>query len=201
MPKIINKEEKTAEISEAALKVFRERGFSRTRMEDIANAAGIGKGTIYEYFKNKVDILHYVVDQFFNAFSQELINVVAREIKPAEKLMSFINFSLSNITEWEDHCAIYIEYFSSIRNEEEKFLLSSQYEGMKEIIINLIGECQASGDIDRSFDPEVVAELLVSIYDGLIVHRMLEGKKIEMELLRKTSMMVIERGLFNSKSK
>ena len=201
MPKIIDKEKKTAEISEAALKVFRERGFSRTRMEDIANAAGIGKGTIYEYFKNKVDILHFVVDQFFNAFSQGLINVVASEKKPVEKLLSLITFSLNNITEWEDHCAIYIEYFSSVRNDKKSFSLSSLYEAMKEIIINLINECQTSGDIDRSFDPEVVAELLVSIYDGLIVHRLLEGRKMEIDLLQKTLVMVIERGLFNFNSK
>ena len=70
---------------------------------------------------------------------------------------------------------------------------------MKKIIIDLISECQKSGDIDISFDPEVSAELLVSIYDGLIVHRLLEGRKMELELLRNTAMMVIERGLFNRK--
>jgi AcrR family transcriptional regulator len=199
MPKIIDKEKKTAEISEAALKVFGERGFSKTRMEDIAKEAGIGKGTLYEYFRDKVDILNYVVNQFFDAFLKGIIDVVKTETKPAEKLLSLIDFALQNVAEWEDHCAIYIEHFSSVREDEERFLLSGQYEAMKKIIIDLISECQKLGDIDLSFDPEVSAELLASIYDGLIVHRLLEGRKMEIEPLRKTLMMIIEGGLFRGK--
>lgn len=199
MPKIIDRGKKTADISEAALKVFGDRGFSRTRMEDIAKEAGIGKGTIYEYFRDKVDILNYVVNQFFDAFLKGIIDVVETETKPAEKLLSLIDFALQNVAEWEDHCATYIEYFSSVREDEGRFSLSGQYETMKKVIIDLVSECQKSGDIDGSFNPEAVAELLVSIYDGLIVHRLLEGRNMELELLRNTAMMVIKGGLFNRK--
>ncbi len=197
MPKIVDKEEKTAGISEAALRVFKERGFSRTRMEDIAREAEIGKGTLYEYFRDKVDILRYVVEKFFNAFSRGMMDAVAAETKPAEKLLSLIDFALKNVAEWEDQCALYIEHFSSVRDDEYRFLMSEQYKAVKEIITDLVSECRKSGDIDESFDPKVVAELLVSIYDGLIVHRLLEGRNLELELLRKTSMMIIEGGLLN----
>jgi AcrR family transcriptional regulator len=199
MPKIIDRGKKTADISEAALKVFGDRGFSRTRMEDIAKEAGIGKGTIYEYFRDKVDILNYVVNQFFDAFLKGIIDVVETETKPAEKLLSLIDFALQNVAEWEDHCATYIEYFSSVREDEGRFSLSGQYETMKKVIIDLVSECQKSGDIDGSYNPEAVAELLVSIYDGLIVHRLLEGRNMELELLRNTAILVIEGGLFNRK--
>jgi AcrR family transcriptional regulator len=45
------------EILAAALRVFAKRGYNATRLEDIAAAAGVTKGTIYYYFKNKDALL------------------------------------------------------------------------------------------------------------------------------------------------
>lgn len=43
-------------IVDAAIKLFSEKGFEQTSMEELARAAGIGKATIYGYFKTKNDI-------------------------------------------------------------------------------------------------------------------------------------------------
>ncbi|MBI1261220.1 MAG: TetR family transcriptional regulator [Rhizobiales bacterium] len=51
------KEERPAEIMEAALTLFSEKGFAATRLEDVAEAAGVSKATIYLYFDSKIDLL------------------------------------------------------------------------------------------------------------------------------------------------
>ncbi len=51
-----------AEILEAAAKVFAEKGFHRTTTKDIAEAADIAEGTIYNYFENKDDLLISLID-------------------------------------------------------------------------------------------------------------------------------------------
>lgn len=50
-------EDRPREILAAALRVFAERGYNATRLDDIAAAAGVTKGTIYYYFKNKDALL------------------------------------------------------------------------------------------------------------------------------------------------
>lgn len=50
-----------AEILEAALAAFAERGFAATRLEDVAERAGVTKGTLYLYFRNKEDLFKAVV--------------------------------------------------------------------------------------------------------------------------------------------
>ncbi|HEY3286169.1 MAG TPA: helix-turn-helix domain-containing protein [Gemmatimonadaceae bacterium] len=50
-------EDRPREILAAALRVFAERGYHATRLEDIAAAAGVTKGTIYYYFKSKDALL------------------------------------------------------------------------------------------------------------------------------------------------
>ena len=57
------KDARPAEIVEAALALFAERGFAATKLEDVAARAGIGKGTLYLYFSNKEELFRAVVRQ------------------------------------------------------------------------------------------------------------------------------------------
>lgn len=57
------KDARPAEIVEAALDAFAERGFAATRLEDVAERAGISKGTLYLYFANKEELFKAVIQQ------------------------------------------------------------------------------------------------------------------------------------------
>ena len=62
MPKIVNKEERRKEIALSCKKLFIEKGINALTIAEVAKTAGIGKGTIYEYFENKDDIIFTIVD-------------------------------------------------------------------------------------------------------------------------------------------
>lgn len=51
------REQKRAELTEAALRVFYRDGFTRAKIDDIAAEAGMGKGTVYLYADSKVNLL------------------------------------------------------------------------------------------------------------------------------------------------
>ena len=55
------KDARPAELLEAALDVFFEKGFAAARLEDIAARAGVSKGTIYLYFESKDDVFEALV--------------------------------------------------------------------------------------------------------------------------------------------
>jgi len=55
------KEDRPAEITAAALKVFAERGFAAARLEDVAAQAGVSKATIYLYFDSKAELFKAVL--------------------------------------------------------------------------------------------------------------------------------------------
>ena len=63
MPRARRKDERPGEIIAAALASFAERGYAATKLEDVAAAAGISKGTIYLYFPTKEDLFRAVVRQ------------------------------------------------------------------------------------------------------------------------------------------
>ncbi len=51
------------EIAEAAFALFLEKGFARTRVDDVAAKAGVSKGTVYLYFENKEALFNAAIDQ------------------------------------------------------------------------------------------------------------------------------------------
>ncbi len=72
------KDARPAEIVEAALDAFAERGFAATRLEDVAARAGISKGTLYLYFENKEELFKAVIQQSL------LPNLAAAEARIAQ---------------------------------------------------------------------------------------------------------------------
>ncbi|MFP4458150.1 MAG: TetR/AcrR family transcriptional regulator [Candidatus Zixiibacteriota bacterium] len=74
-PKNVNKEEKRKQIYEAAISLFSQKGVWNTTISQIAKKAGVGKGTIYEYFRSKEDILmaalEFVITRVFELFQEE----------------------------------------------------------------------------------------------------------------------------------
>jgi AcrR family transcriptional regulator len=60
-PRRRRKEARPAELLEAALEVFCEKGFAAARMDDVAARAGVAKGTLYLYFPSKEDIFKALV--------------------------------------------------------------------------------------------------------------------------------------------
>lgn len=56
------KEARPAEISAAALELFVEKGFTATRLDDVAERAGVSKGTVYLYFENKEALFKAAVE-------------------------------------------------------------------------------------------------------------------------------------------
>ncbi len=105
MPKGIplNEEELThrrGEILDAAMKVITKKGFNETSMREIAEAAGVGKSTLYDYFSSKDEILiAYVVDEVghMTAVAEEII---AEELSASEKfrriLRRHLDYMLAN---------------------------------------------------------------------------------------------------------
>jgi AcrR family transcriptional regulator len=65
-------EKKRKLIAETAARLFATRPFHKVKLDDVAAEAGVGKGTLYVYFKSKEDLYFWLI---FDAFSQMVENV------------------------------------------------------------------------------------------------------------------------------
>ena len=78
------KDVRAQEILNAAIELFVERGFSSTRLDDVAAKAGVSKGTVYLYYKNKDDLLSAVVKTTFS----DRINEIKARLKSHKGTMA-----------------------------------------------------------------------------------------------------------------
>jgi AcrR family transcriptional regulator len=65
-------DERPEELALSALRLFTERGYYSTTIDDIAEAAGVTKGAVYHHFDSKEELLIAAVENFFNSAIQRM---------------------------------------------------------------------------------------------------------------------------------
>ena len=91
------KEDRPAEITQAALAAFAENGYAATRVEEVAKRAGVSKGLLYLYFKTKEDLFKAVIRSFLSPRIDALIDNIEQSELSAEEFMRgpFLTFATS----------------------------------------------------------------------------------------------------------
>ena len=174
MPRIIDKKAKKAEILHAAMQVFAEKGVGRTKMADIAVAAGIGKGTIYEYFRSKEEIFA----EAFRLVSEQtlqLMNQALHQSTDAEtKLYRLLDISLVEFMEHGEHfIEIMMDFWAEgVRKHDHTMMqmvnLKSLYEGYRQAVARVLEQGIQEGQF-RPMDVQLNASLLIAALDGLML--------------------------------
>jgi len=108
MAKIVNKQEKRKEIALNCKELFLEKGMKVTVLA-LAQSAHVGKGTIYEYFKNKEDIIFEILNLLIEEFNKEFFVRLNSVNTAFEKLLIFAEFFYRD---YKDLQKIYKEFLS-----------------------------------------------------------------------------------------
>ena len=105
------------EILAAATRVFGEKGFEATKMEEIALAAGVAKGTLYLYFESKDEIYVTTVERALGQLAAVTAEHVGRESTVAGKLAAFVRV---RIAFWDEQQTLYRVILNSSRDGEHR---------------------------------------------------------------------------------
>ena len=84
---------KRFEILNSAIKLFAENGYEKTKLEDIAELAEFGKGTIYNYFETKEDIYLEIIDRVTENYTEKLIEMDSK----SKTLLEFVSQITDNL--------------------------------------------------------------------------------------------------------
>ena len=141
-------------------------------------------------------MLRFVFDQYFAAFMTGAADAVGAAHSPGAQLFALIEFALNHISEWRDHCAVYIDYFSAAREgDERRVSLDTIYESSAAMLRQLIAAAQASGELKAQHDPAVLAELLLSVFDGVVLHGVLASSSCPAEAIPQAALRLVVDGL------
>lgn len=171
-PKIIDKEEKRKQILEAALRVFAKLGLSNAKMIHIAEAAGIGKGTIYEYFNSKEELFQAAFQAFIGQAMEHLGQNMNSVEEPEEKLRTYFlawaDLLNSDLIEFMD---IILDMWAEglrLNDNINAFGLKEMYHEYRVQISAILEEGIQKG-IFKHVNPTITASLIIGTLDGLMI--------------------------------
>jgi len=108
---VVDKKEKRRLIALSCKGLLLEHGIKNLTVSQIAKVAGIGKGTIYEYFTNKDEIVFEIITLFIDQFQEDLAKVVVDDtLTSREKLEYFMLLVFSK--NYNKELIIYQEFLS-----------------------------------------------------------------------------------------
>jgi AcrR family transcriptional regulator len=164
-------EERPRELLEAALAVFSQRGYRNTRLDDVAEAAGVTKGAIYHYFDTKEELLLSVIDHYqalaFGRAEEVLAN---RELSASERIEQVVK-KIFQPTEQPKRLllALLIRGIAhEVPHVHERWLRDGPIR-LWALVARLVEEGKRSGEFRADADADVAARVLVS---GLVLQRL-----------------------------
>jgi len=92
------KEERPSEIMAAGLKIFAEKGFAATKLEEVAEAAGVSKATIYLYFDSKTDLFTAIARDIATPRLDGIEKLLDAYEGSSADLLDFVMAKLKDIT-------------------------------------------------------------------------------------------------------
>lgn len=196
-PKIVDKEEKKRAIALAAIQVFGEKGFDRARMDDIAKTAGVGKGTLYEYFKDKEEVLEHS----FQTMMSDVWGDIGFESDPEASIFDALHdvtFGVAKLL--EDMGSLYrffLEYMLHLsRSEKPADFLAQVLEEFRSVAIGLLEQGKVTGEIRADLDSANVAAAYAAWFDGIIFHWVAAPEMVDLQATTKAFWDMIAFGMF-----
>ena len=199
-PKVVDREKKKREILMAAMRVYAEKGARNARVADVARAAGVGKGTIYEYFRSRDEILIDAFHLVVGDMEREFVGVLQTSDDPETKLKRITKASFDALLQFPpDMVEIYLDFWAEgIRQGNAAgrlgINLKVMYEQFRTIVQTILDDGVAAG-VFRQMNSRLVASTLMGIIDGLQLQFIIDRKAFDQSRIAQETIDLLLDGL------
>lgn len=164
------KDNVTKLILNATEELLKTKSLSDISLAEIANHAGIAKGTLYYHYKNKEEILFALMDQYLEEQWNNLLDWTSDRSKDTS-LPRLLKYILERDTSTAD-MRFHFFYEAISGNEVIRARLLERYHNFANLIAEKIRERT------DSIDADYLAWITLILSDGLLMHKMLQNPEI-----------------------
>ncbi len=154
----------------SSMHLFLEKGFQETKMEEIAAAAGMGKSTLYDYFKTKDDILLSVVEDGIFDLTEQARQIASQDLPAAEKIHRVMHAHLEYLLE---NRAFYERMIYEVQRlgPESQRRIQVQRHAYQDLLCSLVEAATREGAF-RPVNPLLAARTILAILSpAVFTHR------------------------------
>ena len=166
------------EIFHQVVNVFLKKGFQETSMREIAEAAGLGKSTLYDYFKTKDEILVYFFEDQLNDLTAEAQKIAVQNTPADIRLRQIMGSYIENF-QANKNLFLKLSFESQRLNAESQKQILQKRHAYQDMIRALIEEGVREG-VFRRVNSLLAARLLVSAISPVVFGSRFTGTPNEM---------------------
>ena len=203
-PIIVDKELKRQHIMGSALNVFLRKGYRETKIKDIAEEAGIGKGTLYEYFDSKEDLGVQLYEWINIIEESQRKSELSMIDDPLERLRAYVlDIIDAHIRFSTFHDFVFGLWADVNRKKVEKGESDELDEALHASMSSLRSVLRYGVEkgLIRVEDIETTAILLFSAIDGICIHKGIGLKDLAPEELSWRTMDLLMSGIATDEGK
>ncbi len=152
-------------IIDAAIQVFSTKGYYNARMEEIASIAGVGKGTIYEYFSSKLQLFQEMLEESVKVYFGE-IKFLEKEDLPFEEKLSLLLAGHIQFCKEHKELTRIVFWDTEIIDEELKEWSNKMRREKEEYMSDIIESSIAKGDI-KPINPRLLTLMIGGMLGSL----------------------------------
>jgi AcrR family transcriptional regulator len=185
---------RSAEILEAAAKVFAERGFANTQVQEIADRLGIGNGTVYRYFPTKDKLFIATVEKGLHELSEAMDRVLATPFDPIRQLELAILEYLRFFHRRPEMAELFIQERAAFPQNPRALYFTFEHEEERCKHAAYFDRLIATGKV-RAIPMERLFAVLGDLLYGAVLTNLLADRRVEPDALAADILDVILHGL------
>ncbi|NCB54968.1 MAG: TetR/AcrR family transcriptional regulator [Epsilonproteobacteria bacterium] len=172
MARIIDKEEKRLEIARAAIPLFAAKNISQISIDEIAKNAGVAKGTIYLYFKNKEEIIFTIWDMLSRNHEEAYAKRAMHATSAKAKILEYFNFNECGLEYDKEQMITLYQHSLSAMLIDTTGLYTAYFDRFIRQDYDLISACLQEGIQSGEFeidDVELLTYTIIMLLKGMLV--------------------------------
>ncbi|MBN1855626.1 MAG: TetR/AcrR family transcriptional regulator [Dehalococcoidia bacterium] len=164
-----------AEIVEAAITCFMEKGFHNTTMQDIYKASKLSPGAVYNYFRNKEDIVSAAVEISQKRNTEMITKAASGDLEDVLVNLGHLYFTCARDADFARSASVdFAIYAEACRNERIHAALRMNQDAVIANLVELIKRDQLAGVFNDKLDAVAIARVLFGILMAVEFHKSLE---------------------------
>jgi TetR/AcrR family transcriptional regulator, cholesterol catabolism regulator len=154
------------DVTRAAVRVFYEKGYAASSVQDVADVVGVLKGSLYYYIDSKEDLLFRIVDNVHGQSSEILDDVRALDVAAIDRVQRYVERHVKWYLDNVEEVTVFFREWRYLTGERLE-IAEKRRRGYERAIRHLIVAAQDEGAIDPAVDPKYASFFVLAAVNNV----------------------------------
>lgn len=167
-------------IFETSMKLFAEKGYDATSIEEITAHVGVAKGTLYYHFTSKEEIFYFLVEEGIKLMQNSIDIKTAKHTNYIDKIKAIVLIQIKVIVKYENLITILLSQFWG-KEARHQMCKGQVYKYISQIE-NIVREGIEKGEIKQG-NPEVIASEIYGLISSALMYKLKQKEELDVTKL------------------